>query len=83
MAHAKTERKIPRITVYAVKPFSLNDENWQKVDAAYGQSIPREARAQVELANAGFLRAANAEKNAGLMDHALQRARHLRECGSS
>jgi hypothetical protein len=78
----KRKGKIPRITVCAVKPFSLSDENWQKVDAAYGQSIPSEARSQIELATTAFLRVANAEKNTGLMDDALRRASHLRECAS-
>jgi hypothetical protein len=77
---SKRKGKIPRVSVGAVKPFNVTDEAWQKIDAAFGRSTSREARTQVALATAGFLRAAQAEKNAGLMDHALQRVNRLREC---
>ena len=77
---AKRKGKIPLISFGEVQPFSLSDEAWHGLDAAYGKSTSKEARSQVELAAAQFLRAAHAEKNAGLMDHALQRAGRLREC---
>ena len=72
--------KIPRISVGEVQPFSLSDEAWHRLDVAYGRPTSKETRSQVELAIAQFLRVAQAEKKAGLMDHALQRASHLREC---
>ena len=77
---SKPRRKIPRIRFGPVQPISLTTENWNAVEAAYGRSLSEEVRSQILQVTNQFLQFADAEKNIGDMDEALQRAAGLREC---
>jgi hypothetical protein len=76
---SKPRPKIPRIRFGAVQPISLTTENWNAVEAAYGRSLSEEVRSQILQVTNQFLQFADAEKNIGDMDDAIQRAQRLRE----
>jgi hypothetical protein len=74
----KSKGKIPRITFDAIQPINLSDENWRTIEEAYGHSISRDARAQIEVVTSRFLQMSLAE-NTGSMEDATKRANQLRQ----
>jgi monoamine oxidase len=56
----------------------LSNENWRTIEVAYGHSIPREARAHIEVVTSRFLQMSLAE-NIGSMEDATKRANQLRQ----
>jgi hypothetical protein len=79
---SKPRGKIPRITFRAPRPVSLTDADWERVEAAYGQPVPREIRAQIKKATNQFLQFAEAE-NTGSINDAIKRASRLQKCARS
>jgi hypothetical protein len=79
----KLKGRIPRVNIRAVAPIKLTDEHWKTIEAAYGYSIHPEAREQIAVVTDQFLELAQAEKNVGLMDDAVERAGILRESAQS
>jgi hypothetical protein len=79
---SRSKGKIPRITFAAAQPINLTDDNWQTIEAAYGQSISQEIRTQINTATTQFLQLAVAE-DTGLMNDAVQRANRLRRSAES
>jgi hypothetical protein len=79
---SRSKGKIPRITFGAAQPINLSDDNWQTIEAAYGQSISQEIRTQINTATTRFLQLAVAE-DTGLMNDAVQRANRLRRSADS
>jgi hypothetical protein len=74
--------KIPRISVRAIAPFQLSDENWLAIEAASGNSLSPEVRGQIETATTQFLEEAEAE-NTGSMDDAIARVERMRKAAQS
>ena len=79
----KLKGRIPHISIRAVAPIKLTDKHWKTIEAAYGYSIHPEAREQIAVVNDQFLELAQAEKNVGLMDDAVNRADNLRKQAQS
>ena len=73
----QAEAQIPRIRFGPVQPISLTTENWNAAEAAYGRSLSEEVRSQILQVTNQFLQFADAEKNIGDMDEAIQRAAAL------
>jgi hypothetical protein len=74
---SQSRGKIPRISLRAIEPIRLTEENWCTVERAYGQALSPEVRRKIAILTTSFLQFAAAE-NTGLMNDAIERATRLR-----
>src|SRR5215471_17142119 len=77
---AKPRQKIPLISVptRVECEFSLDESKWKQLEDAYGCSLTKAVRNEVNEATTTFLQFSRAEKNAGLMTGAFRRVQKLR-----
>ncbi len=78
----RRKAKIPRITFGPANSINLTNENWRKIEKAYGRSISEHVRKQILGVTTRFLQMASAEKT-GLMADAVERATQLRDHAQS
>jgi hypothetical protein len=70
----RSKGKIPLITFGAIQPLNLSDEDWPKIEAAYGQSLSQKIRAKIKTATIQFLQLAGAEAPANYDTETIIRA---------